>query len=124
MTYPTNLPNISIADSADVEQMRLLITDAIDDLEQMARVRELTNIIWEINLKSSKTEKDWQRTEVLLESYEKARDESLESALSNLRKLQEIMDISTISNLSLQDFGANIGFYDHVQPVVKTVAMS
>ena len=122
--YPTNLPNISIADSADVEQMRLLITDAIDDLEQMARVRELTNIIWEINLKSSKTEKDWQRTEVLLESYEKARDESLESALSNLRKLQEIMDISTISNLSLQDFGANIGFYDHVQPVVKTVAMS
>lgn len=121
---PTNLPNISIADSADVEQMRLLITNTIDDLEQMARVRELTNIIWEINLKSSKTEQDWLRTEILLECYEKARDESLESALSNLRELKEVMDVSTISNLSLQDFGANIGFYDHVQPVAKTIAIS
>ena len=120
----TNLPNISIADNAEVEQMRLLVLNAIDDLEQMARARELTNIIWEVNANSHKTEQDWQKTEVLLESYEKARDESLESALSNLRQLEEIMNDSTLSNLSLQDFGANIGFYEQMKPLVEIISAS
>ena len=120
----TNLPNISIADNAEVEQMRLLVLNAIDDLEQMARARELTNIIWEVNANSHKTEQDWQKTEVLLESYEKARDESLESALSNLRQLEEIMNDSTLSNLSLQDFGVNIGFYEQMKPLVEIISAS
>ncbi|MGF1588166.1 MAG: hypothetical protein ACFCU7_02800 [Pleurocapsa sp.] len=75
----------------DRERLWSLIIDAIDHLEQVARTRELTNILWDINAKSIKTEQDWQRVEILLESYEKVRDESLEAALSNLRELVQII---------------------------------
>ncbi len=75
----------------DREQLWSLIIDAIDHLEQVARTRELTNILWDINAKSIKTEQDWQRVEILLESYEKVRDESLEAALSNLRELVQML---------------------------------
>jgi hypothetical protein len=77
------------------EQLWFLIINAIDNLEQVERARELTNIIWDINVKSSKTEQDWKKTEILLESYERTRDESLESALSNLRELVKIITGST-----------------------------
>lgn len=73
------------------EESWLLIINAIDSLEQIVRARELTNIIWEINVKKVKTEQDWNRTEILLESYEKIRDESLEAALLNLRELARMM---------------------------------
>lgn len=73
------------------EQSCSLIIDAIDNLEQLIRARELTNIIWDINVNGGQTEEDWNKTEILLESYERARDESLESALSNLRELVQIM---------------------------------
>jgi uncharacterized protein (UPF0264 family) len=75
----------------DRERLWSLIIDAIDHLEQVARTRELTNIFWDINVKSSKTEQDWQRVEILLESYETARDESLEAALANLRELVQML---------------------------------
>lgn len=75
----------------DRDRLWSLIVSAIDNLEQVSRSRELTNILWDINLKSSKTEQDWKRTEILLESYEKNRDEFLEAALSNLRELVQIM---------------------------------
>ena len=104
----TNLPNISVADMAEIEQMRLLILNAIDDLEQLARARELTNLVWDINVNGGKTEQDWQKTEILLESYEKARDESLESALSNLRELEQMMSEPTPPNLSAADIGGNM----------------
>jgi len=68
-----------------------LIFNAIDNLEQVSRSRELINILWDINLKSSKTEQDWKRMEILLESYEKNRDEFLEAALSNLRELVQVL---------------------------------
>lgn len=103
MISVTKLSDISVADLAEIEQMRLLIISAIDDLEQVARARELTNIIWDINAKSCKTEKDWRKTEILLESYERTRDESLESAISNLRELDEIMNVTTLSNLFSRD---------------------
>ena len=121
----TNLPDISVADVAEIEQMRLLIINAIDDLEQVARARELTNIIWDINIKSSKTELDWRKTEILLESYERTRDESLESALSNLRELSEIVNDSTLSNLSSPNVGVNIniGFCEQVESVAKAIAV-
>ena len=96
MSPLTNLLDISVVDTEECEQMWLLIIDAIDNLEQVTRARELTNIIWDINLKSSKTEQDWRRTEILLESYQRARDEALESALANLRELVEIMNDSNI----------------------------
>lgn len=73
------------------EQLWSSIVNAIDDLERIVRARELTNIIWILNLSNSKTEQDWIRTELLLESYERIRDESLESALSNLRELVKII---------------------------------
>ncbi len=75
----------------DRERLWSLIIDAIDHLEQVARTRELTNIFWDINVKSSKTEQDWQKVEILLESYETARDESLEAALANLRELVQML---------------------------------
>ena len=65
--------------------------DAIDNLEQVARTRELTNILWDINFKINKTEQEWNKVEILLESYEKMRDESLEAALSKLREAMEIL---------------------------------
>ena len=75
----------------DRERLWSLIIDAIDHLEQVARARELTNIFWDLNVKSSKTEQDWQKVEILLESYETARDESLEAALENLRELVQML---------------------------------
>lgn len=75
----------------DRERIWSLIINAIDNLEQVARTRELTNIIWDLNINSQKTEQDWKKVEVLLESYEKNRDESLEAALSNLRELMQLM---------------------------------
>jgi hypothetical protein len=98
MTSLANLFDISVVNTVEREQMWSLIIDAIDNLEKVARARELTNIIWDINLQSSKTDRDWQKTEILLESYEKTRDESLESALSNLKELVEIMSASNLTN--------------------------
>ena len=103
MISVTQLSDISVADLAEIEQMRLLIINAIDDLEQIARARELTNIIWDINAKNGKTDKDWRKTEVLLESYERTRDESLESAMAKLRELDEIMNVTTLTNLFSRD---------------------
>lgn len=71
-----------------------LIIEAIDNLEQVIRARELINILWDINLKSSKTEQDWNRIEILLESYEKTRDEFLEAAIASLKELVKIMAAS------------------------------
>ena len=71
----------------DRERLWLLTIDTIDNLERIARARELTNIVSDVNTKSNKTEKDWKKFKVLLESYENARDESLEAAVSNLREL-------------------------------------
>lgn len=78
----------------DNELSYVLIIDAIDNLEQVIRARELINILWDINLKSSKTEQDWNRIEILLESYEKTRDEFLEAAICSLKELVEIMAAS------------------------------
>lgn len=68
-----------------------LVIDAIDNLEQVSRARELTCILQDANSKTNKTEQEWSRVEVLLESYEKMRDEPLESALNNLRELVRIL---------------------------------
>lgn len=75
----------------DRELFFLLIIDAIDNLEQVIRARELINILWDINLTNTKTEQDWSRVEILLESYEKTRDEFLEAAISNLKEVVEVM---------------------------------
>lgn len=96
MSPLTNLLDISIVDAVELEQMWLLIFNAIDNLEQVARARELTNVIWDINDKGEKSEQDWKKTEILLESYERTRDESLESALSDLRELVTILNDSNI----------------------------
>ena len=68
-----------------------LVADAIDNLEQVARTRELTNILWDLNFKLDKTQQEWDKVEILLESYEKMRDESLEAALIKLRQLMVIL---------------------------------
>lgn len=108
MVSLANLPDLSVADRTEIEQMRMLVIDAIDDLEQLARARELTSVIWETNGINNKTDRSCQRIEVLLESYERTRDESLESALAKLRKLTEIMNNTVYSNLSSPDIGVNI----------------
>lgn len=73
------------------ELLSLLIIDAIDNLEQVIRARELINILWDINLTGTKTEQDWNRAEILLESYEKTRDEFLEAAIFSLKESVEVM---------------------------------
>ena len=73
------------------EQLWLLIINAIDNLEKIEKASELTDIIWEINISNNSVEKNWRRTEVLLESYEQTRDRSLNEALSNLRELVDMM---------------------------------
>jgi hypothetical protein len=83
-----------VSNCHDRESSCLLIIDAIDNLEQVIRARELINILWDINLKSSRTEQDWNRVEILLESYEKTRDEFLEAAISDLRELVDMMTVS------------------------------
>ena len=65
-----------------------LVIDAIDNLEQVSRARELTCILQDANLK---TEQQSNKAEILLESYEKMRDEPLEAALNNLRELVRIL---------------------------------
>lgn len=80
------------------EELWQLVISAIDSLERMVKARELTNIIWDLNITMSRTERDWIRTELLLESYEKIRDESLEGALLNLRDLIQIMSEETDRN--------------------------
>ena len=96
MTSTINLLDISVVNAVDLEQMWLLVIEAVDDLEQVARARELTNVIWDVNTSSS--EEGWEKTEILLESYERTRDESLESALSNLKELMRIMNDSKLSD--------------------------
>ncbi len=49
------------------------------------------NIFWDLNFKLDKTEQELQKVEILLESYEKMRDESLDAALSNLKELGRIL---------------------------------
>ena len=99
MTSTINLLDISVVNAVDLERMWLLVIDAVDNLEQVSRARELTNIIWDVNISGS--EKNWEKTEVLLESYERTRDESLESALSNLKELTRIMNESKLSDRRL-----------------------
>ena len=108
MVSIANLPDLSVADRSEIEQIRLLIVDAIDDLEQLARARELTNVIWETNGINSETDRNYQRIAVLLESYERTRDESLESALEKLKELAEVINGMVHSNLSTPDIGVNI----------------
>ena len=96
MTSTINLLDISVVNAVDLEQMWLLVIEAVDNLEQVARARELTNVIWDVN--TSRTEEGWEKTEILLESYERTRDESLESALLNLKELMRIMNDSKLSD--------------------------
>ena len=110
MSSLNNLLDIPLTDAAEFEQMWFLIINSIDNLEQVVRARELTNIIWDINANSSKTEQNWKKTEILLKSYERTRDESLESALSNLRELAKITNSSTLGNLSSRDVNGSQPF--------------
>ena len=68
-----------------------LVIDAIDNLEQVSRARELISILQDANLKNNITEQEWNRVDILLESYKKMRDEPLEAALNNLRELVRIL---------------------------------
>ena len=72
-------------------QIYVLIFNVLDNLEELSRIKVLTDIIWDVNSDRSRLEKNWRQTEVLLDSYEKSRDESLEIALSNLKELVNVL---------------------------------
>ncbi|MEM8829898.1 MAG: hypothetical protein AAGE96_11125 [Cyanobacteria bacterium P01_G01_bin.19] len=97
MSSLINLLDISVINAEEQKQMCMLAIDAIDNLEQIARARDLTSIIWDINTNGDKTEQDWRKIEILLQSYEKTRDESLESALSDLKELITMMNNSNLN---------------------------
>ncbi len=75
----------------DRGQLWIFIFNVMDNLEELKRTGELIDIIWDVSPDQTKTEKDWERTELLLKSYEKLRDESLDSALSNLKDLVDAL---------------------------------
>ena len=79
----------------DPGQLWVLIFNILDNLEELERTKVLTDVIWEINSNQDKPQSNWRRTEVLLKSYEKYRDESLEASLSNIREL-----VDTLSGLN------------------------
>lgn len=87
--------NNTVSNYSDREELWQLIISSIDSLERLVRARELINIIWDLDITTSKTERDCIRTELLLESYERIRDESLEAALLNLKDLIQIMSEET-----------------------------
>lgn len=101
----TNLPDASLDDATKIEEIRLLIVHAIDDLEQLARSRELTNLIWDVN--STNREQNWSKTSALLESYENSRDKSLKSALSTLRELSDMIEKETLITSSSENIDEN-----------------
>ena len=109
MIYSTKFADLLVTDRIEVEQMQMLIVNAIDDLEQLSRARELTNAIWEADSMNGGTDKGLQRLEVLLESYERTRDESLESALAKLKELSEVLNNTVSSSLSSPEIDINIG---------------
>ena len=109
MIYSTKFAELLVTDRIEVEQMQMLIVNAIDDLEQLSRARELTNAIWEAESMNCRTDKSLQRLEVLLESYERTRDESLESALAKLKELSEVLNNTVSSSLSSPEIDINIG---------------
>ena len=82
----------------DPGQIWILIFTILDRLEELERTKVLTDLIWEINSDRSKSKANWKRTEVLLTSYEKSRDESLNAALSNLRELVDVLSHSNQPN--------------------------
>lgn len=79
-----------MSNSLEREESWTLIVNAVDNLEQLVRARELTSIIWDINANRVKTEQEWLRTAMLLESYERIRDESLEAALLSLKEYLKV----------------------------------
>ena len=108
MSSLTKVRHVSLTEATKIEEIRLFITNAIDDLEQTARARELTSLIWDVNTNQNETEHNWRKTEILLESYEKQRDESLESALLTLKELAEMIDEDNLERVSSSDVGVNI----------------
>ena len=82
----------------DPGQLWILIFKVLDHLEELEKTKVLTDIIWEINPNLSKSETNWRRTEVLLKSYEKSRNESLEVALSSLKELANVLSDPNQSN--------------------------
>lgn len=75
----------------DRRRLRSLVLSAIDNLNEVARARELTNIIEENQIVLIKNERSWDKVEILLESYEKRRDEYLEPALADLEQIRQII---------------------------------
>ena len=82
----------------DSGQLWVLIFNILDNLEELERTKVLTDVIWEINSDRDKLQNNWRRTEVLLKSYEKYRDETLEASLSNVKELVNALSGSSFSN--------------------------
>lgn len=82
----------------DSGQLWVLIFNILDNLEELERTKVLTDVIWEINSDRDKLQNNWRRTEVLLKSYEKYRDETLEASLSNVKELVSALSGSSFSN--------------------------
>ena len=82
----------------DSGQLWVLIFNILDNLEELERTKVLTDVIWEINSDRDKLQNNWRRTEVILKSYEKYRDETLEASLSNVKELVNALSGSSFSN--------------------------
>ena len=75
----------------DRRRIRSLVLSAMDNYYQLDRAKELINILWDIQIEYKKDELDWERVELLLESYEQRRNKYLAQLRSDLEQLQQIV---------------------------------
>ena len=71
--------------------LRSLVFSAMDNFYQLERSKELMEILWDIQMEYTKDERDWERVELLLESYEQRRNKYLRELQSDLEQLRQIV---------------------------------
>ena len=75
----------------DRRRLRSLVLSAMDNFHQLERSKELMDILWDIQIEYKKDERDWERVELLLESYETRRDKYLHELSEDLEQLRQIV---------------------------------
>ena len=73
------------------QRLRSLVFSALDNFNQVERSKELIDILWDIHIEVNKTDRDWERVELLLECYEQRRNKYLSELQSDLEQLRQIV---------------------------------
>lgn len=82
---------IIMANNYDKRLVRSLVLSALDNLNQVERVKTLVEILWDTQTEWSKSQEDWDKVEILLECYEEKRDRYLKRLSDDLEELKRIV---------------------------------